>query len=578
VFGNDPDPAGNDPDRVNNDPNAEVPDESDERELDIPAEDDLSGVFPPSSSDISDNMAIYDADGYAQTDVIRIDLITRTRSGTCVEDDQSGCTLADVLSDIDSRDSFKVDIPVHFRATDYADDGLFSNAELRQRGGGARFAEQKSFRLKIEDKDQLWRGERHLQLNKHPFDNSRIRNKLSFDLMSDIDNLPSFRTQFVHLWIDDGQGPVDQGLYTHAERGDRRYLERHGLDTDARLYKANFFRFRPSDLSTLLIDDEGEPINEKLFESVLEVQAGDDHKNLVNMLRDLNDPDVSFDSVMSQYFNENNVLTWIAVNLLLGQQDITRHNFFLYNPEDSKKFYFIPWDYDLAFLKHEFPPSELTNEALKLRLDYGYAVVRENIFLRNYYRRPGAHQKILEAVEELRDTHLNDATIRDRITVLSEASAPIASAQPDIQFNQTRGFGSFELAEAVTFNHDALMNSFGIPLPPTLEEPVLEDEVWRFDWSSAHDVTGGDLTYELQVSTGHEFLADQIVFRASGIEATGDAIRYSVEKERFNSGTHYVRLFARSVNEPDKYWQVSDNDEVIIDGDIQYGLISFDVN
>ena len=128
-----------------------------------------------------------------------------TTPGTCTADDESGCTLADVLADVDKTDDLTVDIPIHVSGDDFPDDGSVSNAELRLRGGGSRFAPQKSFRIKLDSKEVLWRNERYFQLNKHPFDRSRIRNKLAMDVMSKIPNLPSMRTQFVNLWIDDGE-------------------------------------------------------------------------------------------------------------------------------------------------------------------------------------------------------------------------------------------------------------------------------------------------------------------------------------------------------------------------------------
>lgn len=540
-------------------------------------------VFNSLESDIVDNAQVYSAEGYAALDVIRVDLVTRTVAGACVERDQSGCTLADVLADTNSRDSFKVDIPVHFSATDFANDGLVNNAELRQRGGGARVAPQKSFRIKLDDKDQLWRGERHLQLNKHPFDNSRVRNKLSFDLMSAIPNLPAFRTQFVNLWIDNGQGPEDYGLFTHVERGDERYLDRHGLDTDGRLYKAEFFQFRLNDRDTLLIDAEGEPLDSAVFETVLEIESGKDHRNLIAMLDALHDPDISFQSVLDRYFNENNVLTWLAVNLLLGQQDAVRHNYFLYNPEGSEKFYFLPWDYDLTFEDHEEPPNGLSAEALKARLQFGYAVGSTNDFINSYYRLPGTHDKILAAANELRSQYLSDTTIAESAALLSATAGPFISTEPDIAHNANFSVdSSADFAIKVAFNHTAMANNFSIPLPPTMMVPERIGQNYRFNWVRAHELTGNELTYELQLATSAAFTADSIEYSATGIpdtlfDDTSDSraiITHEVAAAQLSSGLHFARLVTRSVLEPTRYWQVADN-VLELDGNNFRGVVQF---
>jgi hypothetical protein len=57
--------------------------------------------------------------------------------------------LYDVLNDIDSHDNFKPEIKVHLTADDFLDDGLISNAAMRQRGDTSRTAPQKIILYKI---------------------------------------------------------------------------------------------------------------------------------------------------------------------------------------------------------------------------------------------------------------------------------------------------------------------------------------------------------------------------------------------------------------------------------------------
>ena len=550
-------------------PGAEVSD------VTSPGADDIEvspvvDLEPDNTRGIADNVDVYSQDGYADVDVIRIDVKTFTTAGICELDDLSGCTFADVLADTNPSDLLKVDIPIHFKASDFADDGSTNNAELRQRGGGTRLAEQKSFRIKLDDKDTLWRSERHLQLNKHPFDSSRIRNKLAFDLMSGIPNLTSFRTQFVNLWIDDGLGAVDNGLYTHVERGDERYLGRHGIDDSGSLYKAQNFKFSDIDRSTLLIDEQGEPVNTEIFETVLEIENGEDHRNLVDMLEALHDPSQPFDAVLERYFDEDNVLTWITVNLLLGQQDATRHNYFLFNPQGSEKFYFLPWDYDAAFVSHELPANDFTELALRARLKFGYAVGSQNDFIDLFYRREGTHEKIVALAAQLRNNYLDNARISERAEILSAAAAPYASALPDISYNEFyTGDSSAEFSGKVAFNQTALNNNFGIPLPPTLAVPERTNDSWSFQWTPAFDVTGNAVTYELQLASGARFLPDEIV-----TVRTGSGNSMLVDAQLLGAGVHYARLIARSVNQPELYWQVADN-ELEENGETHYGVIKF---
>jgi len=537
------------------------------------------GAFASMSTDLVMDPSLYARDGYARVDVIRIDLRTVARTGSaCTEDDQSGCTLADVLGDTDTTDELKVDVPVHFRAGDFAEDGTSGNAELRQRGGGSRSAPQKSFRIKLDSQRVLWRGERFLQLNKHPFESSRFRNKAAFDLMQGVPHLPSFRTQFVNLWIDDGSGPVDNGLYTHVERFDDDWLKRRGLPGDGNLYSANDFRFAASDLADVAVDGNGEPLDKDRFESSLEIDEGEDHRALVRMLQAIQNADLDFGTVLDRHFNRNNVLAWITFNLLVRQDDATRQNVKLYNPAGSDRFYFVPWDYDAVFGQWEEPPGGYSTEALQQRLDYGYALGHRNDFLDGYYRMPGTHGRVLAAVEVLRDGALTDTAIQRISDTYHDLVAPLQTRAPDRFFNESFTSASGrDLAARVAGNEEAIRTRFALPLPPTLLDVTRVGPRILVRWTPALDVTGSAVTYDLEIATSPAFGPDSIVFTRTGIaDRPGGTVESGVDPDRLGSGRRYARLTARASNDPSRHWQVARN-RLTVGGSEYLGTISFEV-
>ena len=542
-----------------------------------PIEDPVTNLFEPLESDLTLNTALYQQDGYGTLNVIRVDIRTSTDAGVCTIDEQSGCTLADVLLDVVSNDDFTVDIPVHFSSVDFPNDGSVSNAELRLRGGGSRIAPQKSFRIKLDSKQALWRNERYLQLNKHPFESTRIRNKLAFDVMSEVPHLPSMRTQFVNLWIDDGAGPVDQGLYTHVERPNGSYLERHGLDANGNLYKAEDFRFDETDLLDIAVDQTGEPVDEDRFESSLEIEEGSDHRTLVAMMSALHDPTRTFESVLDQYFNRNNVMTWMAVNILLQQADATRHNFLLYSPSESDKFYFIPWDYDAAMGVWLEPPNSYENDALRQRLEYGYALGSANVFTRNFYKLPGMHEKMLSAVNQIHENYITDTSITDKATLYSNLVETYQERAPDSNYNESFTLSSgIKLSKSPAENVQALMSRFSVPLPPTLLSPTLANGQWTFSWTPGYDVTGNTLTYDLEVSNSLTFAPDDMAVSITGIEDAANIVEQLIDADQLPVGTYFARLSARASNEPNRFWQVASNRLVLeAEGERNYGVISF---
>jgi len=542
--------------------------------------DDPDEVFPATASDLEVVRSVYSQDGYGTVDVQRFDVRTVTSPGVCVKGDESGCTLADVLADIDPRDDFKVDIPVHFSAADFPEDGLDSNAELRQRGGGARLAPQKSFRLRFEDKDAIWRGERRLLLNKHPYESTRIRNKLAMDLMAEVPHLESFRTQFVNLFIDDGAGLVDQGLYTHIEGPGGRYLERRGLNDDDRLYKANSFTFSAFDLLQIGVDEQGEPLDEDLFEDLIEVENGEDHRPLVKMMEALHDPSRSFESVLDEHFNRNNVLTWLAMNILVHQTDAVRHNYILHNPVGTERFYFVPWDYDMTFDVNEEPGQDFSNASLRARLAYGYAANAGNEFVDRFYRLPGTHERILAVAEWLRANHVTDANVDEKARGYAALVAPYQTRAPDSAYNPAYLESAVtQFADYVGQNMEALRTRFSMPLPPTALPVRREGEQVVFSWTPGYDVTGGRITHEAQLSASPGFEPDTLIAQDVGLPASGPggaqtAVEWRVDALRLPPGTNYLRVIARSVDRPERDWQVVSNRTVV--GNTTYrGVMAF---
>lgn len=536
-------------------------------------------VFQGLPDDIGDVDTFYDQDGYAEPGVIRVDIRTVTVPGICTQEDQSGCTLADVIADTNNKDDFKVEIPVHFKSSDFADDGSINNATLRQRGNSARQAPQKSFRIKLDDKDTLWRSERRLQLNKHPFDASRIKNKLSFDLIRTLPHFPSLRTQFVNLWIDDGAGPTDYGLFTHVEFAAGKYLDNRGLGENDNLYKIEFFEFSAGDLNFIKVDGAGAPVDEKLFETRLEIENGDDHTNVFNMLSAMTDSGRSFDSILDQYFNRNNVLMWITANLLMHQTDAITQNFYLYNPQGSEKFYFLPWDYDGTFEVESELTNSFDNTALAKRKFYGYARGLNSQFVARYYKQPGAHQRILQAADEIRRTYLSDAQIMARAEILNRLAEPFLTSLPDSQHGRFEVQNPQLFANAVARVHNAMQNDFAVPMPPTLQPAEFGlDGSLLLSWTPAYDVTQTNtLTYDIELSTSYLFEPENIVYSDSGISDASDLITYSLGTGGLPSGQLFVRLIARGSLDPQRYWQTASNFHRLEDGTDRFGIAAITI-
>ncbi len=224
------------------------------------------------------------------------------------------------------------------------------NATIQIRGNSTSAKPTKNYKIEFFPGAGEWRGQTTLDLNKHLFDDVRVRNKLAFDLLKQIPDMTSLRTQFVRLFVkDETTDPpittfVDYGLFTQIEQPNKRFLRNHLLDAEGQLYKANYFEFFRYPEQIRLASD---PLyNELAFSKILEIKGSNDHTKLIQMLDDVNNYGIPIEQTFEKYFNADNYFTWLAFNILVGNVDTQSQNFFLYSPKNSNTWYFLPWDYD----------------------------------------------------------------------------------------------------------------------------------------------------------------------------------------------------------------------------------------
>ncbi len=439
------------------------------------------------------------------------------------------------------------------------------NATVQIRGASTSLANQKSYKIEFLQSMGMWRGQSTIDLNKHPYDDSRLRNKLNFDLLKQIPNITSLRTQFVHLYVKDetvipwSTKFVDYGLFTQVEQPNRRLLKNHRLDPDGQLYKATFFEFYRYPDQIRLRTDPLYDVN--AFSQILEIKGNDDHAKLIQMLDDVNNYDLPIQQTFEKYFNADNFFTWMAYNILVGNLDTQSQNFYLYSPHNGNKWYFLPWDYDGAI-------PLLSHQELKGRVHYAswengvsnyWGMVLVNRLLRNAEYRQALDDKI----NELRE-FMTPARLTSMINGYRKTIDPYVTRLPDVQFLQgslqQRDYEISLIPGDIEANYELYLESLKKPMPFYLGTPVISGGNLEFHWEDAYDFNGKDITYHFAISTDPEF--KKIVAKADMVNIL------EFQMEPLKPGIYYWRVVAENtLNEqqiPFDYFQ--DTNGVHYDG------------
>lgn len=372
------------------------------------------------------------------------------------------------------------------------------NGTIELRGQSAKIAQQKSYRIELNSKVP-WDDYIKINLNKHPFDSLKIRNKLAFELIKDIPDITSARTQLVHLFIKDfsekdyNQKFIDYGLFTQIENIDEEYLENHQLDEKGNLYKVENFEFYRYENTIVDIDDFR--YDEEDFEKILEFKNGKNHKKLIEMLNVVNNDSIHINTVIDKYFNKDNFLTWLSINILMDNIDTASRNYFLYCPSDSNTWYFIPWDYDkgLGGYKEE---RGLWQEGIS---NY-WGNVLINRFLKNEKNRLELTKKI-----EYVASYLNQKKVEEIIEKLTPIILEYLSRDPDksdiLEVGKELDYLKYEIAK----NLEKYYLNSEKPMPVFSNMPSSTGNFLDFSWSASYDFQQDNIFYSIQISDSPTF-------------------------------------------------------------------------
>lgn len=387
--------------------------------------------------------------------------------------------------------------------------GYFSpNATVRLIGQKASKRPQKSYKVKINSGSGNISGIKNFNLNKSFGDPFRFLNKLSYDLMTEIDPLLSTRSSFVHLYVKDkslgdDQLFVDYGLYTMSESINKRYLSNRELDSTGELYEIENFDFRRHE--DVIMQPTDSRFNQKEFEKLLEAEGSNDYSKLIKMLDDLNDDSKDIENIVKTYFDEDNLYSFMAFNILMDNKDTDTENFYLYSPMGFDKFYIIPVDMD-GSLREKY--EILRNSDYSAGWKKGIYLYTDSLLFSKILRNQNCVSKLNGYINNLHETVLSPNNVSEKASQLAKEVKPYLYSLPDIRFARVTEEDYDKLVSEISAqmeeNYYSHYDSILTPWPFHINEPTVKDGNIVLNWEDSF-ILNGQVSYDVILSDTWSF-------------------------------------------------------------------------
>ena len=411
------------------------------------------------------------------------------------------------------------------------------NGTIELRGQSARSFEQKSFKVNLSKQTLLFQGQQKLNLNKHISDDTRVTQKFAFDTMIGLPNFTSVRTNFMHVQIKDGTDPdaayVDYGLFTHVENVDDDYLKVRTLNENATFLKPVDFAFTVA---------EAEQVHSKLDAALVlrDINRPGDEK-LLEMITAINEKGTAFNENFDYYFDRENYLTWIALNILLNNYDTMSRNFLLYSPSNVDKWYFLPWDYDVSMTS----PSEWeTSEYAKwfgLQRYWGVSLHRK------FFQTPENVVALSEKIDTIYQSMMQNGIEEKAGKYRDIYEKYVMNSQADRTYlEETRGEDLSDILErisqlpdTISYNYTKYYERLEAPMPFYLDTISKEADAIAMNWEDAVDLQNDVLSYEVSIFTNPDDPAASSVWSQT---TTSNSVL--AEKVELKDGIYYWQAVA----------------------------------
>ncbi|MFK8068321.1 MAG: CotH kinase family protein [Gammaproteobacteria bacterium] len=277
------------------------------------------------------------------------------------------------------------------------------NQELTGRvkvsGSFSRRFNKKNLIIKLDD-DQQWNGQKRISLDGMATDGSMLREWLTWQFIEDI-GMAGPKVEYIRVYIN----KIYHGLFLQTEWIDTKLFDRFGLGENGQFFHPVDSKFCGD--FRYYEDKNIEPCWFKLS------PQDNDFTPLLDVYAQIKKtPIENFDQYIADNFDEKSLINWLALNILTSNGDTYNKNYFIYQPEATKKWVVIPWDYDLTFGRNWDPFLAFPKSILNDNFQYYYPpqLGATNPLKEKVMRNPALNKKVITQLLHLLGIEKNGST------------------------------------------------------------------------------------------------------------------------------------------------------------------------
>lgn len=210
------------------------------------------------------------------------------------------------------------------------DGNTIDSIGVRVKGGISAIDPKKPFKIDFNEfvKGKNYDGIKKLNLHQGNLDASFMRESIAYGLMRNA-GVKTVRTSFAEVYFNDEY----QGMYTIVEQIDKTFIHNNFASKEGTLYKTG-----ASGLDTKYTIDSSFTYDE--FKSRIEAI-----------------PDHLLHEQLSTYLDEESFLRFFSTHIFINGVDgplTADYNYYIYYEPKSKKYVYVPWDYNLCLLSSQY--------------------------------------------------------------------------------------------------------------------------------------------------------------------------------------------------------------------------------